>query len=671
MPVNIGAPTISGGSGIGVAQSLESWATEKRQARIRKNLIESREEGQTQTIERDDEGNRQLPEQRKPLFGVLGSKTAEQYNKGLRDAYIASIDRDNTEEVNRIAQESDGDVDKYNTSITEYRKKVLAGVDPVAKDLIATSLDSMTSRGFNQVQRVSIARSNQASKDERLSSFDTYTTEASRLTRNGEFEGAQENLLKSRGTLDSMVESGDISQAQADEMFLKGKKEVFRQGYKKEVLDIAEDDISGAFARISELEKEIPKDYSPDEWETVISDMRSDVARLNTRVSSAAKQSLKLARSKLKDMKESLSVGFKVDGKDKAEIYGLVKGTELEQDYQRLLKIESFAVQPHDNRVVILNAAQDQATTLDSQQDYIELKKSHDRINKMAEEDGYSLGVRQGLIEHIPFDPRNPESFAERLEQADQLTGIYKVEVGPLTSSEVDSVVNLLPESTAEDKVNLALTLGPSQAIWKQLDKKNANVFAMAGAIGDRDVMAAIFKGQELIQTKQVKLPTQAEYLEAAEDVIGLVGEVYGSEDRKTVIEAAMAHYASTTDSPEIFRKSDFENSLEAVTGGIAKFNGFKLELPRGVDADDFEEFADQIQPEIIDAMGGLLHMNPEDVRDAQWQSIGDGRYYILDEGLIQLNKDGDPFVVEYSEDLAERNRLLVEQQRKNNRRSR
>jgi hypothetical protein len=665
MPVNIGAPTVSSGSGTGVAESLEAWASQKRQERINKNLVQAREEGQTQEIEQDEQGNRKLPEQRKAFMGILGSKTVDQYNKGLRDAYVTSIDRDNTEEINRISQEADGDVDKYNKSIDEYRKKVLASVDPVARDIVGKSLESMSSRGFTQVQRVSIARSNQASKDERLSSFATYADEASRLTRNGEFEGAQENLLKSRATLDSMVESGDISAAEADEMFIKSKKGVFRQGYKKEVLDIAENDTDAAFKKISELEKEIPKDYTPDEWENVISDMRSDVARLQTRVAGGARQSLKLAKSRLKDMEQSLSVGFTIDSQDKADVYDLVKGTDLESDYKRLLNLETFAVQTRANRTAILSMAQNQANTLEGQQDYIALKKANDRINKMAEDDGYSLGVRQGLIEHIPFDPQNPESFAERLEQADTLSGIYGVEVGPLMDSEVEGIVNLLPESTPEDKVNLALTLGPSQAIWKQLDKKNANVFAMAGAIGDRNVMTAIFKGQELIKTKQVKLPSQEEYLTAAEDVIGLAGEVYGVEDRKAVIESAIAYHASTTDSPEIFRSGDFEDALEAVTGGIAKVNGFKLELPRGVDEDDFEDFVDDLQPEIIEEMGGLMHMKPEDAQDAQWQSIGDGRYYLLNNGLIQLNKKGEPFVIEYNEDLAERNKLLAGQKSK------
>jgi len=57
--------------------------------------------------------------------------------------------------------------------------------------------------------------------------------------------------------------------------------------------------------------------------------------------------------------------------------------------------------------------------------------------------------------------------------------------------------------------------------------------------------------------------------------------------------------------------------------------------------------------------------MKPEDAQDAQWQSIGDGRYYLLNNGLIQLNKKGEPFVIEYNEDLAERNKLLAGQKSK------
>lgn len=659
MPVQIGAPTISGAGNATVAQSLDEWANERRQQRAQKNLNDAYEKGRNTPVEKDEEGNRIAPEQQKPFMGILGSKTVEQLNQGLRDAYIASIDRDNTEEINRIAQESDGDVDRYNSSVNEYRKKLLAGVDPSANGIISTSLDSMVGRGFTQVQRVSITRSNQASKDQRMEAMSTYLDEAARLTRNGEFKGAQENLLKSRGTLDSMVSSGDISSAAADELFLEGKKEVYRQGYKKEILDVAENDTEAAFNQLEELEKKIPNNFTPDEWENVISDIRTDVSRIATKVKAGAEKKDKITKAKLSDMKESLSAGFVVDSSEKAHLYNLVKGTELEPEFKRLLNVEAFAVLKHDDRAAVLNHAQDRATTLESQQEFIALKKSHDSINKMAEEDGYSLGVRQGLIDHIPFDPQDPQSFAKRIEQAEDLSGIYKKEVGPLTQSEVDGIVNILPESTATEKVELALMLGASPAIWKQLDKKNANVFAMAGAIGDRDVMSAIFRGQELIKTNQVKLPTQEEYLEVAEDVIGLAGEVYGIEDRKTVIEAAIAYHAATTDSPEVFSSGDFEDALQAVTGGTTKFNGYRIELPRGVSDDDFEDFAEKLHPDIIEELGGLLFMKPEDVRDAQWQSIGNGRYHVLQDGLIQLNKQGQPFVVEYSEEIALRNKML------------
>lgn len=296
MPVQIGAPTISGGGQTSVANALESWAAEKRQAKEMAALEKAREAGLTTPIEKDESGRRVMPEKKKPILGFIGNKTVDQYNKGLRDAYITSIDRDNTTEINRIAQESDGDVQKYQQAVSEYTAKLLSSVDPAAKNIISASLEAMSSRGFNQVQRLSITRSNQQAKAEREQSFDTYGDEAQRLSRNGEFEGAQENILKARSVLDSMVESGDLTRAEADEQFRLAKNKVFEQGHRKEINDIADQDIDAAFGRLQELSEEIPKDVTPDEWDRFIGKTQAELNRRVNRMMKFEKEKAEQAK---------------------------------------------------------------------------------------------------------------------------------------------------------------------------------------------------------------------------------------------------------------------------------------------------------------------------------------------------------------------------------------
>ena len=131
-------------------------------------------------------------------------------------------------------------------------------------------------------------------------------------------------------------------------------------------------------------------------------------------------------------------------------------------------------------------------------------------------------------------------------------------------------------------------------------------------------------------------------------DYLGDVGQVYGADDYKMTMDAAQAYSAATG--------VDYEDALEVVTGGVIDFNGYKLELPRGVGEDDFEDFAENMHPETVEELGGLLTADPEDIEDAQWQSMGDGEYRVLIGGMPQLNKSGEPFLIKWDEGLIERN---------------
>ena len=85
---------------VGISQRLSNWSAKKAQEFSQRQQKKAFEEGRKTEIERDPEGRAVMPEERD--VGLIGGKTAEQYNIGLRDAYITAIDRDSTENVNRL-----------------------------------------------------------------------------------------------------------------------------------------------------------------------------------------------------------------------------------------------------------------------------------------------------------------------------------------------------------------------------------------------------------------------------------------------------------------------------------------------------------------------------------------------------------------------------------------
>jgi hypothetical protein len=184
----------------------------------------------------------------------------------------------------------------------------------------------------------------------------------------------------------------------------------------------------------------------------------------------------------------------------------------------------------------------------------------------------------------------------------------------------------------------------------------------MVAARGDRDVANAVFTGQELVKSKQVRLPPAAEYLEIANEYLGEVGEVYQAKDRGTIIKSALYHYATKDDG--VFDGDDFRASLESMTGGVGEINGRRVELPSEVLEDDLQDFMDDLHPQTIEELGGLFLPIPlDDVRDGQLVSVGTNKYQIEipspikdDPPLRQLNSYGEPLEFEITPELIFRN---------------
>jgi len=216
------------------------------------------------------------------------------------------------------------------------------------------------------------------------------------------------------------------------------------------------------------------------------------------------------------------------------------------------------------------------------------------------------------------------------------------------------------------DKTQLAMTLGDAPAVWKQLDAKNAGLFAMTGAIGDPSIMENVFKGQELIKSGLSSTISKADYLPEFDDI---VGSVYVGKDRRDMLSASMAYYAATADNPD-FDSSDFEDAVQAVSGGIAKINGNKIELPRGVDEDDFDDFIDEFSPTSVEVFGGVWGMKNEEaaelIQKSALVSVGANQYNVrLDDGSRLFSAAGDkPLVISFDAELLEADQTAVNTRR-------
>lgn len=294
---------------------------------------------------------------------------------------------------------------------------------------------------------------------------------------------------------------------------------------------------------------------------------------------------------------------------------------------------------------------------------------ANETIETRVKEDGMQFGLDQRLVEPVQIDFSNPQALTqaigERLKQADYLTAHYGKPVSPLTSQEAETLVRGLQVMTPQEKTSLAQALGSSTKVWEQLDKQNAGLFAMAGAIGDKQVMSAIFEGQNKISNKLVMLPDPSTYLSKFDEV---VGDVYQGDDRKNMLTAVLSHYAATTEA-SIFNidgldDEGFKASIKAVSGGIGKVNGGKVELPRGIDPDDFEDYIDEFTPDMVKSFGGVWSMSDEQaakiIQDSAIVSVGSNRYIAVRDGMMLTKPDGTEFTFSFDQALFDKQRQRV-----------
>ena len=576
------------------------------------------------------------PTEQKGLFPTI---YGDAFNNAQQGAYLASVDRKAVERLSELEEEFSNDVEGYTASAQGLLKGIIKNAPESYTPALNDSISNYVSRGTMRVNKNVIEQGKKEAKSELLGAIDTYNSEASRSARNGDFDAVDDLLGKAQLSAKAMVSGGFWTKEQADQTVMGAKKEIYRQENKRDILDTAQKNPDKAVKMLTDLEKSVPENHTPDEWERVVDDIRTDLSRLMPKNKSGA--TAKQGNDWLRSAKESLKFGFKLSDADKAEGASLISGTDKQDDYVRLMKMEQFSLLPSKQRNNILGQMSG-ADNLDSQKDYIELQAVHNKLTKMAEEDGMTLAKRQGRLEPASMEGGD---VTKRNEQAEELSEMYGTTVGPYMESEIQEFVAKMPDMTPSEKAELAMSIGDNERTYQQLDKKNASVFAMLSARGDKEIAKAVFHGEELIKSKQFKLPSKDDYSEDINSYLGDVGEIYGVEDRATIISAAKNYYA--TIGGEEYDGSAMEKSLLAVTGGTGAVNGRRVELPEGVDEDDLDDFYNEINPEIIEQFGGLyIPYDIDDIRDGNLVSIGKNRYALEIGGQRQYNKAKEQFEI-------------------------
>lgn len=632
---------------------LNSFSKDAQAFATSKSIEKGIEQASSVSLEKEG-GITQAPKKRKAGIAetiLTGGITTKAYNKSLETAYLASIGNDTKEAIAAIEAENSDNIGQFNEKVNGYASGVLKGVDPSIRGQVEQFVNNQVSNSRTRVHRNTIKKNKAIAFAESSEAITSFGNEAASLAREGNSTGAAESALQAFVTIDGLVESGDLKADKAANVKREINREMTEQVSRKKFDDIIEKE--GPLEAEKELNKirgKAPKGWTPDEWDSYINSQQTSINRESSKQKARTQEASKEATIALRQYESAVSMGFDVNTQEKIRVKELVAGTDQQAQFDRINRTASFSVMSNTDRVAILNDAE--TGQLTDVADFSALLKANEQINKAARTDGYALGSQQGLIEFVPFDPASPESLKIKNQQSDMLSNHYGVSVSPLSDGEADSLSNQIDTMTVAEKVQLANTLNEAPAVWGQISAKNQPAFSMAGATGDVPFMSAVFKGQELLINKLVVAPKSADYLPVLDD---FVGDVYGVQDKKAILEAAKNHYVATADDGGIFDESAFEESLAATTGGIAEINGFKIELPRGTDEDTFDDFIDEFTPQQVESMGGALGFTNEEaaelIQDARLKNVGANKYIAMSNDNQAIFKaDGTPLIIEWTE---------------------
>jgi hypothetical protein len=609
---------------------------------------------------RDEQGQLTTPEfKEKPQF--IGGIEVAAHNKALRARYLAELNNDNRESVSEIVANNPDNLLNFNDSANGFRDGVLKGLEFSVRGPVSEDLDNLIRSARMQVQRADIQKQRRENIEVLSASGEGSFDSASSLMRRGEGLAAGEAMLEGIKVVDAMVEADYITESQGQARKDDANRDLAEQSFKGAMDSVYETDgISGVNSWLTKHEGKPPRGFDADQWDSVTDQIQVDANRKESRKKAKVTRVSNEAKESLRQYKLAKSLGFEVSAQDEAALNMAIAGTDLVIPKKIIDATAIFSVLPKTDRKAVLKTAQ--TGSLDDVDMFASIAKADKEINKLAAEDGYSLGIKQGIIEAEPLDLSDPELFTGRVALSKMLSTHYGVDVSPLSDGEATNLSASIPNMTPAEKIELANTLVAAPAVWGQLDKKNAGQFAMAAATGDAEAMTAIFNGQELLKAGLVKPLKHEEFNLTFNEY---VGAVYGTQDKKATLDAVKSHYAATSSNAAdgIYDDDDFKASLAAVTGGVEVISGSffgassRVELPRGVDGDIFEDYIEDFGPDLVEHFGGVANYSNEQaadvIQEGQIVSVGSNKYGVRIGETLLFNHSGEPFLFSYDADLS------------------
>jgi len=610
------------------------------------------------------------------------------FNQGAQMSHAAQIKIDINENMSRLYQDNQYDLEAFTTKAAGYKKGLLAEVDPSMYALAEADINSAMSNGTIKIGDTLYKKERTEQVASIKKAVDISEELALQLSANGDIEGADAQIAQIAAAIQVGIDQKlpGIDQEYLDSYMAKLTESadselvlgVFKRELENNGIDAAEKALDAFAAYDDELVDDNGDEVSikPGTKRSIVGSMETLINRAKADRNGEQSKATALHNAKKKILKDDVTQHIKAldlnQFPDTLEDLkkSLVGFPELQRDLQRAEKqAAAAAVFMKHTPEIMANTISDMSGKKDlSPAEAVSLKRikaiHKDTLARMKT-DILSLAAEQGIIGELdPIDFADPEAIKNRILQYRTAQDHYGTTGGtPLTEPETTQLVDKLAdtETSASRKMVLLSSLvegfgDASQDLFENMFDKSAPQYIVVGELINEAVSTNnnsllrigenILLGMEAMEKGLVDL--DPELTNDIRVAFGRAAEA-NPDYAQMIIKSARALYAhrhkgNIEDAPDM--EKEIDKILTEITGGILEFNGRKFIAPnRTIKQDAFDNYIEKaLTRHDLNAMGGV-HLNSytaaealELVKDGQFVSVGQGKYTIL-------IKDGDQYL--------------------------
>jgi len=575
----------------------EKLATEKAPEQAIADVQAARKEAEDGTITYDTVA---------PVSPLAWGGTA--YNATVSNTQLSQRNADSKQRLNDLSIEYKDDPAAFIDAANAYAQATISS----APLTIQPQLDA-TIQGRILAYNASLTEEFQ--KKTHAANINTLTaninnglTGINELAYSGNLAAANSELALLFPEMDALAAADPKYAIKLDSLKKSVSNKVIENNWLGNINKIAEKD--GVPAAMQELDKivsgKLPKGYDRDALRSFETSAQQALTRKNTRLSAQTKANAKELTKKVDNYVTAVATGMEISPEVTADIEESVKGNpELEAKLELVQEIGTFSILSKQDQAEMLADIQANGS-LDSADKYAALVKANDNVKRQVQTDGILFAKQQGIIpkdEYVDFDPTilvddpstpedeyaiNQANYQTRVKQAREMSEHYGITISPFEPSEAAVLSALISDATPTQKTKIVGILGKDSAAFGQIAGNNQGVFAQVAALGNPQVMDVVFRGQEQVAQKlHYPLKASDRY---QQDFDKIVGNVYGSRDKRDVLDTALNYYYGMNPG-DIYNSALFAQSVQAVTGGISSIRGHQTQLPQNVSGADLDAY--------------------------------------------------------------------------------